>query len=428
MKQSVYFLCAVLLMYGSVYATEKIDAIVAVVGDSVILESELEAYTFLKINQSGLKPDSLEMQMLRRRYLDELIEGKVLLVYAEKDTNITVSEDEVEREVDMRIKYIMQQNRLTAEELDKILVKEQGISLKKFRREMGQQLRQELLKQKIQYQYAGSYKVNRQDIESFYHEYKDSIPSVGESIRLSEISIRLKTTDETREQAYQKIMKAKEGLDKGASFIDMAKEYSDDPNSESGGDLGYIGKGTLNELSFEEKIFSLKPGQISQPFESRLGWHIVEILDRKDNKVHVRQIFTSTKPSEKEIQTVTTLLDSIRSSCRSEKDFTAAVRRYSTNDLSRAHNGLLPWSTVNELNVSVKNAFDTMTVGALSEPVRLDTRVVLYRIHALEENRKLTLKDDWNEIAQLAQRIYQQKKLIELVRGWKDDVFIDIRL
>ena len=120
------FVLALVLFAFSLSAAEKLDGIIAVVGDSAILSSELEAYAFLQINQLGLQPDSLEMNILRYKLLNELIEGKVLLVHAEKDTNITVSSDDLEGELNNRIKMILSQNRITIQEFEKLLEEEQG--------------------------------------------------------------------------------------------------------------------------------------------------------------------------------------------------------------------------------------------------------------------------------------------------------------
>lgn len=412
----------------SLSAAEKLDGIIAIVGDSVVLSSELEAYIFLQVNQLGLRPDSLEMNILRHKLLNELIEGKVLLVHAEKDTNISISNDELDGELKNRIKLILQQNRITLQEFEQLLEKEQGITLSKFKKEIRQQIRQELLKQKVQQFYISSEKVSRSDVEKFYHEYKDTLPAFGESILLSKITKSLTPSDEVRQKAYAKITSLKEMLDNGEDFKKVAALHSEDPNASSGGDLGYISKGTLNELTFEEKIFSLKPGETSEPFETRLGFHIINIIDRKDQKVHVRQLFVNITPPEKEIQTIIALFDSIKTNCKSKECFVDAVKKYSTDEASKTRNGKLKWQTLDGLDSKIKTSFDTLTIGMVGSPVRNENSVSLYRIDEIKENRRLTLSEDWNRISQIAQQFHVQKKLIDLVSRWQKELFIDIRL
>jgi len=217
-------------------------------------------------------------------------------------------------------------------------------------------------------------------------------------------------------------------LDNGEDFTNVAKLHSEGPNAANGGDLGYIAKGTLNELTFEEKIFSLKPGETSEPFESRIGFHIVNILDRKDQQVHVQQLFVSITPPEKVIRKTIALFDSIQAHCTTKECFTKSVHTFSTDNASKARDGRMKWFTLAELNAQIKDAFDTLTVGSVSSPVKTENSISLYRIDEISENRRLSLSEDWNEIAQIAQRIFTQKNLIDLVNKWQQETFIDIRL
>ncbi len=428
MKYLFRLILIFIITSGSLSAKEKFDYIVAVVGDSVILSSELEAYTFLKINQIGLTPDSLALNMLHYKLLDELIEGKVLLVHAEKDTNIIITNDEIEGELNNRINYILRQNRITIKEFEVLIKKEQGLTLTKFKKEIRQQIRQELLKQKVQQFYVSSNKISRSDVDRFYQEYKDSLPALGKSILLSKITVNLTPSDEIRQKAFAKITSLKEMINNGEDFTKVAALHSEGPNAINGGDLGFIAKGTLSELAFEEKIFSFKPGETSDPFETRLGFHIVNIIDRKDQKVHVRQLFVNITPPEKEVQNTITCFDSIKTHCHSKKCFSNAVKKYSSDEASKTRDGLLKWQTLTELDSQVKSSFDTLAIGAISSSVRKEYSISLYRIEDIKQSRRLTLSEDWNEIAQIAQRIHTQKKLVTLVNKWQQETFIDIRL
>ncbi|MBD3315224.1 MAG: hypothetical protein GF344_05515, partial [Chitinivibrionales bacterium] len=134
----LFALAAAAVTHG---AQKKVDGIAAIVGDSVILESELQAYAYLKASQTG---DTLNEEIFSERapeLLDELIDGKVLLVNAERDTNITVNDGEIDRGVDNRIMQILQQYRLTKSEFEARLEEEQGISLAKFRNQLRGQIR-----------------------------------------------------------------------------------------------------------------------------------------------------------------------------------------------------------------------------------------------------------------------------------------------
>jgi len=433
MKKLFFVLIAVMFYISLCFSSDsknsqRLDGIAAVVGDSIILISELEGYLFLKINQEGLKPDSLEMKGLREKLLNELIDGKVLLVHAEKDTAIKVTNDDVEGEVNHRITMILEQNGLTMKQLEDVLQQQQNISLTKFRKELSQQIKQELLQQKVQQLYVSSDRINKSDVQLFYNEYKDSLPDAGKSILLSKIVINLKPSDVVRQKAFAKISSIKEMLNNGDDFGEIAKLHSDGFTAANGGDLGFISKGTLSELAFEEKIFSLKPGETSEPFETRLGFHIVNILERRDQQVKVREIFVKTVPPENDIKKTVALLDSIRSKCKSEKDFSEAVQKFSTDDASKNRNGLMQWQSLSSIDTKIVKSFDTLTAGNLSSVIQDNSIMTLYRIADIKESRKLNLTDDWSEIEQIASRVFTQKKLKELVMKWKKNTYIDKKL
>ena len=416
-------------LFTAARALKKLDGIVAFVGDSIILESELNAYTLLK--SGGVVDTSLnesQKKQARRQTLNELIEGKVLLVKAEKDTNIAITENEVDAQLDGRINAILAQNNLTMSMFEEVLEKQQGISLTKFKAEIRKQIRQELLKQKVQQRYVAAGGISKSDVEQFYSNYKDSLPQAGESVLLSTITIDVTPSDKIKQEAFEKISAIKERLDNGENFGEVAKLFSEGPNASLGGDLGFISKGTLTELNFEEKIFSMKPGEVSNPIQTRLGFHIAAVEARREHMVHVKQIFIAVSPPQEELDKAVATLDSIGMHAKTEKDFSAAVKKFSTDQISKSRDGSLAWQEVSSLNPFVRSAVDTLKPGEITAPVRENNSFSIYRLNKRKDSRRLTLEDDWNEISAIAQRVLAQQKLLGLVKKWRQEIFIDIRL
>ncbi|MBD3390380.1 MAG: hypothetical protein GF418_00055 [Chitinivibrionales bacterium] len=413
----------------SLRARERIDGIVAFVGDSAILYSELEAYTLMKTG--GLADstvDSAGASALRRQALDDLIDGKVLLVQAEKDTNITISENEIDAELDNRIQGILRQNNLTLEQFETVLQTQQGLSIAKFKAEVRKQIRQELIKQKVQQQYVAMGGAAKSDIEEFYREYRDSLPPAGESVLLRALIVEVAPSDEIRQKAYERITAIKERLDNGEDFSEVAKRYSEGPNAHKGGDLGFISKGTLSQLAFEERVFSMEPGDVSDIIRTRIGFHIATVLARREDMVHVKQVFVAVKPPQEQYEQTRALLDSLRTHATTAAQFEEAARRFSTDEISRSRGGMLRWQTVASLAPAVRRAIDALEVNGISEVVTSDNTLAIYRLEDRVDSRALTLDDDWNEIATIAQRVIAQEKLLDLVRKWRQETFIDIRL
>lgn len=431
MKKLVFAIAVacIAIASSSSHAFDRLDGVAAVVGDSIILGSELDAYVMMRSTAGGASaPDSASLPGLRKQYLQELVDGKVLIVHAARDTTIVVSNDEIEQALNSHIQQILSQNRITADILEKELKEKYGMGLSKFRAQLRTQFREQLVKQKVQQQYVSAVQVSRNDVEAFFAQYKDSLPTIGESVLLYKIAVQLKPADSLRQTAYAKIMTIKRRLDNGEDFASLAKQYSEDPSAENGGDLGFISKGTLNELRFEEMVFSLNVGQVSDVFESRLGFHIAMAVARKDQMVHVRQIFVAVSPPQASTDHVMAQLDSVRVHAASQSDFAAAVKRYSTDSQTKAKAGRMGWVPVFSLPDPVRAAIDSLKPGQMSVPLRDGNEFELFRIEDRVQNRALTLSDDYDLLAAKTKEIMAQKKLFDLVKKWRRDVYIDIRL
>ena len=411
------------------FAANTIDGIAAVVGDSVILTSELDAYSLMRLNNAGQKPDSAALLTMRKQFLSELIDGKILIVHAAKDTNIVVKEAEIDQAVNNQVQMILQQNSITLATLEQELKTKYGMGLSKFKTQMRSQIQEQLIRQKVQQLYVSStVQVGRKDVEAFYTRYKDSLPQMGESVLLSKLLVRLSPSDSIRQLAFAKITGIKRRLDNGEDFAALAKQYSDDPSAENGGDLGFIKKGTLSELSFEERAFALTVGQTSDIFESRLGFHIISALDKKDQTVHIRQIFIKVTPPDEAVAKITARLDSVRLHCASQIDFIAAIRQFCTDNQVKAADGKMGWQSLYEMPEAIRSVIDSGKTGFISKVVRDGDNCILYRVDDRKSQRSLTLEDDYPVLAEKTREITAQKKLFDLVKKWREEVFVEVRI
>lgn len=410
------------------FAQDRLDGIVAIIGNETILQSELDAYTLLRMEGLGLKATNNDMAKIKKNFLNELIDGKVLIAYAKKDSTISVTDAEVDQMLNNHISMLLKQNNLTIERLETELQNQQGISLSKFKSEARKTIKEQLYKQKIQQSYLSSIKVSRKDVESFFVQYKDSLPKAGESVLLSKISMKAATSNSERQKAYEKITSIKKRLDNGEDFSEVAKKHSESPEAAMGGDLGFIAKGTLSELSFEEKAFNLAQGQISEPFETRLGFHIITVTAKRDQKVQIKQIFVKIAPADQQISFISSTLDSLKTHCKSKDDFSKAVHKFSCDMESVNRNGSIGWISVLELPAAVRLAVDTLGPGNITNSVKDDNFFSIYRVDDRVKQRSLDVVNDYGILAEKARDIMAQKKLIDLVSQWKQELFIDIRI
>ncbi|MDR0305930.1 MAG: peptidylprolyl isomerase [Chitinispirillales bacterium] len=412
----------------NVGASGRLDGIAAVVGDEIIMNSELEAYAYMRVSAMGIDPQDVDAKELMLGFLNELIDNKVLLVQAREDSTISVRSDEVENTLNNHISMILQQNGITLAQLESQLSAQQGTTLARFKSEARRTIREQLLKQKLQQSYYFSTQINRRDVEKFYAEYSDSLPQVGESFELSKLSAKLAPSDSVRGAAFSKIQSIKNQLNAGANFEELAKEHSESPEGAAGGDLGYISKGSTTELAFEERAFTMDVGQISEPFETRLGYHIIQVVEKRDRRVRLRQILVRLTPAERQLEEIAARLDSLGRAVKNQSEFEAAARSMSADHVTRAKGGFMGWVSLFDVSPVVRGAIKDLEDGQISAPVTEGDMMSVYRVNKRADSRKLTLENDYPAIAEKARDIFAQKKLLETVGKWREKVFIDIRI
>jgi peptidyl-prolyl cis-trans isomerase SurA len=407
---------------------EFLDGVAAVIGDEPVLVSELEAYMLMRFNELKIRPDTADMATLRTQFLNEIVEGKVLVEHARKDSTIAVSAQEVEAALAEHVERLMKANNLDQQQLEAELAR-QGLTLAKFRTQLRGSMEDQLLRRNVHQRHMADITVTRRDVEAFYTQYRDSLPGLGESYRLLQLTMTVPVPDSVRERAYARIREVKTKLDNGEPFDELAKKYSDGPLASTGGDLGFVAKGTLSELAFEEAVFALDPGEVSDIVETRLGFHIIKAIARKDQKMHVQQIAIDVAAPEGVEQAVRARLDSIRTACAGNVTaFVDALKAHSTDARTRARDGNVGWIAGLNIPSAWRSAFDTLAVGAVSNPLASGNAIMVLCVAEHNADRRVTIEDDYDMLAEKAKDILAQKKLNELVQRWRRELFIDIRI
>ncbi len=415
--------------YGLLGATpQKLDGIAAIVGDEVILISEFEAYVAMQMEQLQAQGTPVDLEKVRTDLLDNLIDNKVLLTNAKRDSALAVSSDEVEEALNNHIATILQQNRMTLEQLEQEIYNQQGIGFTRFRAEMREAIRDQLIQQRIQQRIYHSINVTRRDVEQFFTTYQDSLPPLGESVRLSKITKSVAPSQAREQTVFTTIYEIRRRLDQGEDFEALAKELSQGPQAASGGNLGFISKGTISERAFEETAFSLPQGKISQPFKTSLGYHIIQVLEKTDRGVRIRQIFLPLVPDEEVVVKVNEKLNALRETIGSTEEFAQAAKEHSTDRVSRSRGGKLGWSTLSNLSSSIRTAITNLEDGEISEPVRENNDISIYRIDEKSDSRRFNFEDDYSILVRQYREYKANQKLIEKVESWRQNTFIDIRI
>jgi len=249
-------------------SAEIVDRIVANVNGSIILLSEVEGKLAtlreLKYRQGV---DIPEESLTERKVLSEMIDEKLITSYA-KEKEISIKESEV----DLAVQNIKERNNLSDEDFDQAM-KAQGTSLEKFREE----LKNQILVQRVMKLEVDIVTPTENDAKSYYERHAEEFMGEG---RVRARHILIKIPAEGEEAAKQKILSIREKIKSGASFADMAKEYSNDPSGPTGGELGWFHMGDVVQ-AFGKAAFALKPGMMSQPVRTGFGYHLIQVLEKE---------------------------------------------------------------------------------------------------------------------------------------------------
>ncbi len=423
MKRLIFLLSLLLISVG--YTQQVLDKIIAIVDDKVILASEVtQAAQFLAMQQEiDLNKNQREFERLTNEALTSLINQKLLLIQAKKDTVLAD-----ERQVDT---YLQQQMQSVIQQLggeDKVEAYYKS-PLSKVRRTFKEQIENNLTMQTVRDQKVMDISVNRREVKEFYKTMKDSLGNLKESVDISHILVETKPGEEARKEAFEKISKIKELILEGNDFAQLAQDYSQDPGSaERGGDLGFMSKGEFVR-PFEEAAFKLKPGELSDIVETEFGFHIIRLEDKRGDKIHTRHILISLTPSKEDEVTAANKIKEIYQKLKNGEDFVSLVEQYSDDKSSNKEQGHLGYFEIDQLRNTAKEfvyAITDVKEGQISEPVKTKYGFHILKVNKRDQGRELDLEKDWDRIEQMALEYKKQKEFNQWLQSLKKEVYIKI--
>ncbi len=393
------------------------DRIAAYVGDDVILESEIRE------NMNFLANDPVAQQMfssadeLRDYVLNELISQKLILVEAENES-ISVADEELTSIVEQRIEEIKERYPSEADFFNDL--QENNITLEELKRYNEENIRSQLITQRlIEKKIATKITVSPIAVKRFYEENKDSIAIRPGRVKLSHILMAIRPSEAELKRGFEKAMDVYKLLYTDADFSVMVEEFSEDENTKyKGGMLGKIKKGETIE-EFEHVIFNLKPGVISQPFPTRLGYHIVEVLNKSSDWVLARQILIKVRTTKADTLRYENLARKLAELIRNGADFDSLAREYSddpTIDLGEF--------LINQLSPPIDDVVKNLEQGQLSEPLLTPYGYhLIYLKEKIAEN-PLTFEEMRDQIYQYLTQQELQKYFSQLIEELKEKTFV----
>ena len=414
-------LCALALMTGSaVYGQDNvIDEVVWVVGDEAILKSEVEEARMSALYE-GRKFDGDPYCVIP----EEIAVQKLFLHQAALDS-IEVSESEVIQRVDqMTNMYIA--NIGSREKMEEYFNKTSS----QIREALRDNAREGLKVQRMQQKLVGEIKITPAEVRRHFKDLpQDSIPYIPTQVEVQIITQQPKIPLEEIEDVKSRLREYTDRVNKGESFSMLARLYSDDRGTAiNGGEMPFTGRGYLDP-AFANVAFNLQdPNKVTKIVESEYGFHIIQLMEKRGDRIKVRHILLKPHVPEEALMAGTARLDSIADDIRNGKfTFEEAASVLSQDKDTRNNHGLLPNPQTNtskfemqELPPEIAKVVDKMKVGEISEAFTMipqktgKEECVIVKLKSRINGHKATISEDYQNLKE----IVLEKRRDEMLDKW----------
>ena len=414
-------LCALALMTGSaVYGQDNvIDEVVWVVGDEAILKSEVEEARMSALYE-GRKFDGDPYCVIP----EEIAVQKLFLHQAALDS-IEVAESEVIQRVDqMTNMYIA--NIGSREKMEEYFNKTSS----QIREALRENAREGLKVQRMQQKLVGEIKITPAEVRRHFKDLpQDSIPYIPTQVEVQIITQQPKIPLEEIEDVKSRLREYTDRVNKGESFSMLARLYSDDRGTAiNGGEMPFTGRGYLDP-AFANVAFNLQdPNKVSKIVESEYGFHIIQLMEKRGDRIKVRHILLKPHVPEEALMAGTARLDSIADDIRNGKfTFEEAASVLSQEKDTRNNHGLLPNPQTNtskfemqELPPEIAKVVDKMKVGEISEAFTMipqktgKEECVIVKLKSRINGHKATISEDYQNLKE----IVLEKRRDEMLDKW----------
>jgi peptidyl-prolyl cis-trans isomerase SurA len=339
---------------------DVIDKIVGIVGNEIILKSDIDAELLFQI-ESGNKLDFND-EMIRRRLLNQVIDNSIIIVKAEEDS-ITVSEEMVEERWNYNFEQLLRTYG-SIERIENVLKK----SISRQKMEAKDYIRKRLMAQQLEMKKFSNVTVTTKEVEEFYELLKDSLPMIPVQVELFHIVRNIAPDTLSKRNTYQLAKKVRDTLLSGADFAEYAKKYSGDLGSiQDGGNLGWAGKGKFVP-EFERAAYSLQNNEISMPVETPFGYHLIKLIEKRKDSIHTSHILFKLIQTDTDISKVRKLLDSLRLVAIENNNFQQLAMEFSEEKETKGFGGALGKFQMDMLPTNIANTIRNLKDGEISEP------------------------------------------------------------
>ncbi len=421
MRNRILLTAGLLSIFSVAFAQPKkvvADKIVAVVGNKIILKSDIDN-SLMDMQRQGVDvPEDARCMTLQQS-----MGIKALVLQAEKDS-IPVTDEDIEADIDNQIRYFIGQYG-SKEELERVA----GKSIYQLKEDFKEGFRDRKLAGQMRNKIVDDIKITPNEVKQYFDKIPtDSLFLYESEVEIGQIVVYPKASREAEEYCIEQLNEYKKQVEAGKDFGTVATANTEDPGSKANGGRYEINRNQKDlDPTWLSKAFSLKEGQVSNPFKSKFGWHIIQLVSRAGDDAVVRHILKIPQVTQFEMKTGFQKLDSVRANLISGTiDFGTAVSRYSDDDYSKFTAGMMQgrdgsFLTIDQLDKDLVAMLKDLKVGEFSQAVAYNDErgkqgVRIVYLKSKSEPHRENLRDDYNKVAT---RALEEKKE-EALEKWFD--------
>ena len=435
MCAKVCALCALLLASVSVYGQSNvIDEVVWVVGDEAILKSDVESER-LNAQYEGRKFDGDPYCIIP----EQLAVQKLFLHQAELDS-IEVSEQEVLSRLEQQTNWLIDQ--IGSKEKMEEYYNKTSTQIREMLRE---NIRNGLTVEKMQREIVGDIKIVPADVRRYFKNLpQDSIPYVPTQVEVQIVTLEPKIPQEEIERVKKALRDYTEQVNRGEiAFSTLARLYSEDEGTRRrGGELGFMGRGQLVP-EYANVAFNLQdPKKVSKIVESEFGFHIIQLIEKRGDRINTRHILLKPEVEEKDLEASLLRLDSIAKDIRNAKfTFDEAATFISQDKDTRNNHGLMAnpnsgtarfeMQELAQVSQEVAKTVEGLNVGEISEPFTMINNkgkeiCAIVKLKARIDGHKATITEDYQRLKAIVQSKLGDEKLEKWIRDKQKSTYVRI--
>ncbi|GAB1452759.1 peptidylprolyl isomerase [Draconibacterium sp.] len=412
------FLVAALFTISTTAQDKVVDQIVAIVGGNIILKSEIERMNIEQQAQGVTTEGDMKCEILENFLVD-----KLLVAEAELDTLIEVTPSQVNQRMDQQL--AMYVSYMGSEKAVEEYFKKSFVEIKS---EMREGIRNQLLSQQMRDKIVKDVTVTPSEVRYNFRNLKnEEIPTLPTQYEYAQITFQPTIDLEEDNRIKSKLRDIKKRIEDGSSFATMAVLYSEDGSAKDGGVIGYLGRAELDP-AYASAAFNLKDDKISNVVRSAFGYHIIQLVDKKGDKINTRHILIKPKVSVEAKESAQARLDSLANMIRNnEVSFEEAASVFSFDKNSRNNAGMVvnpntmsSKFAVEDLDPDVSKIITKMNINEVSAPfesIDRETQLPVFKIVKVlkkTDSHKANLQNDYQQLAEM----YLAKKKETVFNEW----------